>query len=485
MHIKSCFILLLLSLSSCKTASLTDAYSNTSSSHTTTFSSDDKEIVNLYKLKVEEELVLPILGEDNSLGDLFDIALHNNPATKISWSDAKAAAATYGENLSTYLPAFGFDAEFNANREGFVFNSQGASGQEAFLMNTQIQYGPIISLSYLLFDGGTRKAKAGKYFWLLQQSNFLHNESIQSVMKTVADSYYTYISDQAQYKADIEDLENAEEAFKAATDKYKAGVYSITDMLQAKTNYLQKKVTLTNQKNTTDNSYVKLITTLSIPANSEEVELKEFPEKIAPCPFTGDLAQLINIAKESRGEFLAAKANVLSAQNDVKIAETEILPKLNLTANAGEYWYQDNYRDRGNYNILLDLSFPIFSGFYYRNLIKNKKAILEEAKSKLYSTELTIIEEIKFALNDLNASKEKIEDTKSYLEAAEIENDAMLKKYKLGIVSILDLLSAQAYLADAKSQYILAQKDYYTSIIDLSFATGMLSTQQAEIHYAK
>lgn len=478
---KSAYIFILLPLISCKASALTDSYSKAPVTHTSLYVFEDKESEDLFKLKTHEELIFPILGEDNSLGDLFDIALCNNPATKISWADAKGAAATYGENLSTYLPSFSFDGQFNATRQGFVFDNH--HGVSSFLMNNQIQYGPIVSLSYLLFDGGERKAKAGKYFWLLQQSNFLHNQSIQNVMRDVASSYYRYLAYKAQYQADIEDLENAEEAFKAAADKYKAGIFSITDMLQAKTNYLQKKVNLTLSKNTQDNSYVSLMTTLSLPSDAPPVELKSFPETIAAAPFSGELTELIHLAKSCRSEYLAAKASVLSAREDVKMAEAEILPKLNLTACAGEYWYQKGYKDSGNYDVMLDLSFPVFSGFYYRNLIKKKKAMLEEANSTLYQTELSIIEEIKTALNDFQTSKEMIEDTQSYLEAAQIENDAMLKKYKHGIVTILDLLSAQAFLADAKSQYISAQKDYYTSIINLSFATGMLSTQRPELSH--
>lgn len=475
---KKRLILLLLTFVSCKSSALTDPYSKAPVSHKCFWKPSDEDVGELCNIHITEEILLPVCDIDNSLGDLFDIALHNNPKTKITWSDARAAAAAYGEILSNYIPSLSFDGEFNANREGFIFD--GKIMPVDFVMNNQIQYGPIISLTYLLFDGGERKAKSGKYFWILQKNNFLHNESIQSVMKTVAQTYYTYLSNHAQYEADKEDLLDAEESYKAASDKYNCGIYAITDMLQAKTNFLQKKVNLTNQKNIRDNSYVALIATLGIPANTH-LELKGFPECILPSPFSDDQELLVKLAKSCRGEYLAAKANVLSCKEDLKIAETEMLPKLNLNAQGGEYWYQGGYQDAGNYNIILDLSFPIFKGFYYKNQIKNKKSLLSQAKSNLFSTELSIIEEVQTSLNDLKAAKQKIKDTKSYLDAAEIESAAMLKRYKLGVVTILDLLSAQSFLADAKAQYIQAQKSYYSSIISVAFSTGMLSTQNMEI----
>ena len=479
---KSLFIISFLLLSSCKTSAILHPYTKAPETHTSTWVASTEDTAALTAIEITDELFLPACDIDNSLGDLFDIALHNNPSTKSTWSEARAAAAAYGENLSSYLPTIDFDAQFNTNREGYIFNNP--NGESSFLMNNQIQYGPIVTLSYLLYDSGERKSKAAKYFWALQKSNFLHNENVQSVMKTVADNYYTYISDEAQYNADLEDLKDAEESYKAASDKHKAGILAITDMLQAKTNYLQKKVNLTNQKNIKENSYAALITTLSIPS-SHSLHLTGFPKEILPCPFKEDFPYLFKIAKKCRGEYLAAKANVLSAEKDLAMAKAEVFPKLALTANGGEYWYQDGYQDEGNYNIQLDFTIPLFAGYYFRNQIKNKKALLADAKASLFETELTVVEQIRIAMNDLTSSKEKIKDTKSYLEAAEIEYSAMFKRYKHGIVTILDLLSSQAFLADARAQHITAQKEYYTSIISLSFATGVLSTQNTEPSYEK
>jgi len=467
------YLIPLLFLLSCDTKALVNPYSKASSNYTLGYNPSKKELSQLSSIQITEELLIPLSGIDQSLGDLFDVALNNSPLTKSTWSDAKAAAASYGDSLSPYFPSLGFDGQFNANREGFIFNSPDTT---YFVMNNEIQYGPIVSLSYLLFDGGGRKAKAGKYFWILQQSNFLHNQTVQSVMKDVSNSYYTYLSTLAQYEADLEDLKDAEATFKAASEKYNAGIYAVTDMLQAKTNYLQKKVNLTDQKNLKDNSYIALITTLGLPSTTT-LDLQLFPKEVLPCPFDSSIGELVDVAKKNRGEYLAAKSSLLSAQEDLKMAKSEVYPQLNLVAEGGEYWYQDGYQDAGNFNVMLDLTFPLFSGFHYVNQIKTKKSLVEEAKASLKSTELTIIEEVHLAMNNLLSSKEKIVDTKSYLEAAQVEAKAMFQKYTMGIVSILDLLSAQSFLADARAQYIEAQRAYYYGIVSVAFATGMLSAK--------
>src|SRR5580692_8620339 len=48
---------------------------------------------------------LPGQEEPYSLGELIDIALRNNQQTKITWAQARSAAASYGQSQSQFFPA--------------------------------------------------------------------------------------------------------------------------------------------------------------------------------------------------------------------------------------------------------------------------------------------------------------------------------------------------------------------------------------------
>ncbi|HEX7918238.1 MAG TPA: TolC family protein, partial [Gemmatimonadales bacterium] len=48
-----------------------------------------------------------------TLTDVIDIALHNNPTTRISWSNARAAAARLGAARGDYLPTAQVDLRAN------------------------------------------------------------------------------------------------------------------------------------------------------------------------------------------------------------------------------------------------------------------------------------------------------------------------------------------------------------------------------------
>jgi outer membrane protein len=452
---------------SCSRSIFIDPYSLAPKAYNQGWSSDKKESKKINEIEINDTLRIPKAGDTLSLGDLFDISLFNSPNTHETWETARSAAAQYVSSLSTYFPSLTFDAEVLTYKLGAIYNN-------AYFANTATAYGPEVQLSYLIWDSGERSANAEVYYQALQEANWSHSEEIQSVMKKVATDYYNYLSTKATLEAYKADLYNAEESYQAAKDKNVFGIFDETDVLQAKTNYLQKKVQVTGQIAATKNAFVYLLDTLGIPCDVD-FNLGLFPKDPPLDPFKMNANELVQIALKTRPELKAAKAELLSKEAAVSLAKTQLLPQINLTAEGGNQWYNGGYQDKGNYMVELSLTFPIFTGFYYRNQILAAEANLKKSVATVRAVELSTIREVRTSYNNFEMSKEQLVDTLSYLQAAEIEFTAMMDRYKLGIVDILDLLSSQAYLADARAQYVNSQKEFYTSIIDVAFATGMLT----------
>src|SRR5262249_34805672 len=60
---------------------------------------------------------LPKQEEPYSLAELIDIALSINPQTKVSWEQARAAAASFGQSQSDYFPTITGNFVFTRNRQ--------------------------------------------------------------------------------------------------------------------------------------------------------------------------------------------------------------------------------------------------------------------------------------------------------------------------------------------------------------------------------
>jgi len=86
-----------------------------------------------------------------SLSDCIEIGLDRNPQTRSSWESARAAAAHVGEERAAHLPAL--DATVQAARGESVSLDADKEG------TTRDTYAGHLDLTYLLFDGGVRRAQ--------------------------------------------------------------------------------------------------------------------------------------------------------------------------------------------------------------------------------------------------------------------------------------------------------------------------------------
>src|SRR5699024_5583688 len=96
--------------------------------------------------------VVPVPASAQSLLELTDIALRNNPRTRLAWATVRSRAAALGVARAAYWPQL--DATLSASYSRTNSSSTGMPG------NDLTRYGPAISLSYLLWDFGARASEA-------------------------------------------------------------------------------------------------------------------------------------------------------------------------------------------------------------------------------------------------------------------------------------------------------------------------------------
>ena len=63
------------------------------------------------------------------------------------------------------------------------------------------------------------------------------------------------------------------------------------------------------------------------------------------------------------------------------------------------------------------------------------------------------------------------------IASAQQSNEVALARYRAGVGSVLDLLSAQSALADARAQRVLAHLEWNTSLAQLAHDAGVLDPQ--------
>ena len=416
---------------------------------------------------------------------------------------ARAAAAQYGQSLSSFYPSIGFDGSYlrikgsttssgaqaapgvstfaqtgGASQSGVIV-TPGLSGPTPFYST---QAGPDIALAYTLFDFGQRSSAAMAAREALYYADMNHNQEIQIIIQTVMDDAYNYLYQQALLRSNQANLENAQISLDAANQRFALGLAALGDVAQARTQYLQSKINLTSQKQNVENAFAQLAVDLGLPAHVP-FKVQPLPDQIVANPMLESVDLLVEKAQIQRQDFLAAQANVKSKEALVMNARRAVYPVLSTSLDIGQYWFQDGTAEKGgHWSAEFNLTFPLFQGFFYKNGIKNAQANLDASKAQMMQTELTLIQNVATAHMGVRTAASNLTDSEEYLKAAQLEFEISLTGYKAGTMTILDVMSAQSSLADARSKKANSQKNWFVSLARIAYATGSLcATPNEEI----
>ncbi|HEY2124455.1 MAG TPA: TolC family protein, partial [Chthoniobacterales bacterium] len=167
-----------------------------------------------------------------TLAELIDIAEHNNPATRIAWERAKQKADELGIRRSAYYPILAAVATFAGERIINPFPKPLAT-----LGYTTVEAGlvqPGVTLQYLLFDSGARKARvdAATAETIAAGARFIQTN--QDVAFRVTTAYYKLLTAQERLQAAEETLKTAQTTQDAAEARLKNGRATLPDVLNAR-----------------------------------------------------------------------------------------------------------------------------------------------------------------------------------------------------------------------------------------------------------
>jgi TolC family type I secretion outer membrane protein len=413
-------------------------------------------------------------GTTLSLVQLVDVALRANPSTREAWSFARAAAAEVGARRSLYFPVIEIDGTLQRQKTAAV------GGQFTYLQTT---YGPSVAASWLLFDFGGREADVEEATRALYAADWTHNAAIQDVVLSVAQAYYGYLNSKALVLARQSNLDEARRSLDASEERHRAGVATIADVLQARTAASQIELQLQDTQGQLQIIRGALATAVGVPANIP-VEVGQLPEDLPLDIVKKNVDELIARAVAERPDLAASRFAALAAQSRIRSVQAEGLPKLSLNANGNRTFYSTpNLPDpfSTNYSGLVLLRIPVFTGFDVAYRTQKAKEEAEAARAGAEQLEDRVILDVWSSYYAVQTATQRIATTRDLLASAQQSADVAAGRYKAGVGSIIDLLTAQSALADARAEEVQSRSFWFLAMAQLAHATGGLGPRAAEI----
>jgi outer membrane protein len=147
-------------------------------------------------------------------------------------------------------------------------------------------------------------------------------------------------------------------------------------------------------------------------------------------------------------ELIAADQSFLSSSADLRFAQRNRLPSLNLQASAGmRNGYQPNIDEfRFNYLAGVTLSVPIFQGNRIKQNVLLAKKSAEMSEISKQNLNASLLKDWQSANADLKAYHEQIENSTAQIEAAQEAQRLTQVRYDRGVATSVDLVFATTNL---------------------------------------
>lgn len=404
---------------------------------------------------------------------LIDIALRNNPDTRLTWEQARAAADAYGVSRAPYYPVVSSQVSGGYEREIFEL-----PGQNAVLRQWQIT--PMLEFTYILLDFGRRDAGAAAARAQLAAANFAFNRKLQDVVFATQRAFYSIGAAKAAVQAAEQNVELAKTDDDAVSRRVDLGLATQPELLLSRQRVAQSQYDLASAHLLVREAQANMAVALGVAANTP-LDVPNLGSIPIPAGLGSEVDQLIDTAVRSRPDLAAQVATLDARRAAVDQAKAQFYPTVGV---AGTYGTQNwDYKFDGTPNVdanqpqytaLLTVNWDIFTGFKRLNDVRAAEAQRDAAGAQLKSLEVDAISSVWRAYYEFQTALSRYEYAKALLAASQESYDANLDTYRQGLSTIVELLTADRDLANARYTIVQSRADLLTSSAAVAYAVGAI-----------
>lgn len=402
-----------------------------------------------------------------SLEDVVALALEGSPDARASWAAARASAAGLGAARGAWFPTITGDA--SATR----IKTAATQGRTAV---QQTVYEPSVSFTWLLLDLGGRTGEIGVARNALISANWTHNATLQTIVARAAAAYFDFAAAKALLAAQQTTVREAELTLAAAEERRRTGVATIADVLQARTAFAQARLDLQSLEGGLMTTRGALAAATGYPATLEyDIDTLEIAAPVSAVSEQVDT--LIAAALRDRPDLAAIRADYDVARARIGVARAQRLPSLTAAGSTGINYRSDQSGGRSSYNLTLGLSIPLFNGFIWEYNQQEAERNADAALARAQGLAQQVIFQVFQSYYSLQTQTARVSTVDELLASATESAAAARGRYRAGVGSLLELLSAESSLASARAQRIQARLGWQAALVQLAKDAGLLDLQ--------
>ncbi|OGC78324.1 MAG: hypothetical protein A2Z27_04065 [candidate division Zixibacteria bacterium RBG_16_50_21] len=408
-----------------------------------------------------------------TLEKCLEYAYQNSPKLKVAENTVKQAEGQAQSASSILYPQVNLSASYTKNSPA-PFGGLGGTVPTGRIRPSLVSaevYEYLASLNYTLFSWRIKPtleiASAGVDIAQKDYQSARDDLTLQ-----VKQAYYASLFTRQLVKISSKAEEVAKDNYETTQRLYDEGQVSHFDVSRAKVRWVNSQSDRIEVERNQNLALENLKTLLSLPDDQDFAVTGSLPEELAEV----NLEEGLQTAQAKRSEIQSLNSLENLSKSTVNLEKGTRMPSLSLGYNYS-WQANDGYVNPDRYykswTLLGKISYPLFDGFNAKGKIRAARAGLERVKESKQQLLDAIALQVKEAFLSMKSAQDRIISQRENVATAQENLRIATERYKLGLLSQLELKDAELSLVESETNYNKALYDYNTSLAAWQRAQGI------------
>lgn len=403
-----------------------------------------------------------------TLGEAIRLAQQNSVTTIQARGSVRTSDAAVKQSYAAFLPSFSVSAG-RQRQSGDRFDTQ---GNLVPFTGNPTNYSTGLSSSLQLFDGGRRFFDVKRSKADVDAAEAGETVSKYQVALQVKQQYYNILAARESQSAAIAQIQQTEQQLRASSLRLRAGAATVSDSLRSVIALGNARLALLTAVNNLSVANATLTRLVASPQTITATASDTIDQQV----IIPDIAQLTPLVDRAPA-IQQADAQLTSAHLSLRSAKTSFLPTVNLNFSRSGSGLDPQFgigdkRYAYNQNLSFSLQFPLFNNL--NREVNVARAIVAEdvATASLRDTKLLARQTLVQSIGQMTTAQEQVSIQTASVAAATEDLRVQQRRYELGATTLLDLLTSQTQLDNARTALIRARYDYRVAKAQLEALIG-------------
>jgi outer membrane protein len=403
-----------------------------------------------------------------TLADAIQLAQRNSISTVQARGTIRTSEAAVKQSYAAFLPSFSLSAG-TQRQSGDRFDTQ---GNLVPFTGNPTNYSTGLQSSLQLFDGGRRFFDVKRSKADVDAAEAGEIASRFNVALQVKQQYYNILAARESRSAAEAQIEQATQQLRSSSLRLRAGAATISDSLRSVVLLGNAKLALLTAQNNLQLANATLTRLVASP-RPVTATISDTLDSRVVIPDISELEALV----EKAPAIQQANAQLSAAHASLRSAKTSFLPTINMNFSRSGSGLDPQFgigdkRYAYNQNLSFSMNFPLFNNL--NREVNVARAIVAEDVAEValrdakYLARQTLVQSV----GQMRIAQEQVNIQSNSVAAATEDVRVQQRRYELGATTLLDLLTSQTQLDNARTALIRARYDYRVAKAQLEALIG-------------